>query len=219
MKTKQDVEAVARQICAAYAVGNRGKIVIGRIGFELTDIARCSEFVRECCEAAAGTVGHGYLTTKYFGGTARQTERKFQAAGSEIARGEALAGDIVCFNRNACQWGHIGIYLGGSEFAENTSSRGRGPGFIISNFAQIETAPNGKHRPRISGFYNIFASAPAIQQIARAVVLLPGWERSATPIMVNDQHWITVREVAEMFRCELVDRRTENGKLYLVARG
>lgn len=217
-RTKQDVEAVARQVCAAYAAGERGGMQVGRIHFELSEIARCSEFVRECCEAAAGTADHGPLSTKYFGGTARETEAKLRRAGAEIKRAEALPGDIVCFNRNACQWGHIGVGLGGTDFAENTSSRGRGPGFVISRFAQIETGPRGEHRPRISGFYSIFPEAPVPQWIARKVVLLPGWERSATPIMVDDQHWLKVREVAEMFDCELVDKRTEDGKLYLVRR-
>jgi len=150
MTTTADVAQIARRICAEYGAGNRGGISIGRIHFELSDISMCSEFVRECCEAAAGTASGGPLTDKYFGGNARHTERKLKAQKKRISRAKARAGDIICFNAgNAGKWGHIGIWLdNGHTFAENTSSTKRGPGFVIS---QIEQMPG-----RMSGTYRIF---------------------------------------------------------------
>jgi|GEM_PF-4688954 len=149
MTTTRDVERIARDICALYAAGKRGEYFIGKIKFELTDVARCSEFVRECCEAAAKTADHGPLSARYFGGNAKETEAKLKARGTKIAEASAVPGDVVCFNAgNAGPYGHIGIHLGGNQFAENTSSTGRGPGFVISGYSEIG-------RGRISGFYHL----------------------------------------------------------------
>lgn len=149
MATTRDVERIAREICRLFAAGERGDYYVGDVLFELTDEAACSEFVRECCEAAAETQDHGPLSARYFGDDARHTERKLIARGTRIAGPKAVPGDIVAFNRNTeSRWGHIGIHLSEEEYAENTSSTGRGPGFVISRYDQI-----GRHR--ISGFYHL----------------------------------------------------------------
>ncbi len=149
MATTRDVERIARDICGLFAAGRRGNYYVGKIKFELTDIARCSEFVREVCEAAAKTADHGPLSARYFGGSARETEAKLRARGTRIVEQVAVPGDIVCFNAGAAgPDGHIGIHLGNGDFAENTSSAGRGPGFVISRYTQIG-------RDRISGFYHL----------------------------------------------------------------
>ncbi|NQT94278.1 MAG: C40 family peptidase [Lentisphaerae bacterium] len=147
--TTDDVARIAPTICAKFASGYCGKLRIGQITFELTDEASCSEFVRESCEAAAQTPDHGPLSTRYFGGTSYETERKMKARGTQIDSAQAVPGDVVCFNRYAGDGpGHIGIYLGGQEVAENTSSTKRGPGFVISTLGAIG-------RDRVSGWYHL----------------------------------------------------------------
>ncbi len=188
MATTDDVAQIARRLCAKFATGYRGGMVIGQIHFELSDIAACSEFVRECCEAAAGTASHGPLTHKYFGGDARHTERKLRGRGTGIGEGQAVPGDIVCFNAGAAgRWGHIGIYLGGQDFAENTSSRRRGPGFVTSTFGQI-----GRHR--ISGFYHL----PEFARPAELTVIVCGTDLGADAIELRgDETWVALRPLVE----------------------
>lgn len=212
--TAADVANIARQIVGAYASGRRGTVTIGRVTFNLSDVAMCSRFVRECYEAAAGTAEQGPLAVKYFGGDARETEKKLRANGARsVTLAEANPGDILCFNHGsgAGKWGHIGLFMGGETFAENTSSPERGPGFVLSTLAEIG-------HERVSGVYQIPEfDAPAHQQgpgPARLVVLLPGHENHATPLFYNGQHWLQVWDVARMFGVTLHDRRATDEKLY-----
>jgi hypothetical protein len=55
---------------------------------------------------------------------------------------------------------------------------------------------------------------PTIKR-ARKVVVLPGYERAMDPIFHEGAHYVSVRDVAERFDHELIDRREEDGKLYL----
>lgn len=142
MATKADVADIAELICNRFARGERGKIRIGEVTFDLTDTAMCARFVRECHEAA---LGQEEYTWEYRAADARQMERKLKDA--DVVTTEPERGDVVCFNINAGEFGHVGIYLGGSRYAENTSSQTRGPGFVISTLPQI-----GRHR--ISGYYS-----------------------------------------------------------------
>jgi len=188
LATTRDVERVARRICAAFAAGNRGTVTIGQVTFNLRDVAMCSRFVRECCEAAAGTEEYGPLTDRYFRGTALLTERALKEAGCHVGPEDVLPGDIVCFNAGkAGSFGHIGIYLSDGEFAENTSSPGRGPGFVISRFDQIG-------HERISGFYHL----PEFARAAFAVVVdgepLP---RDAYELRDDGVTWVRLRALAE----------------------
>lgn len=49
---------------------------------------------------------------------------------------------------------------------------------------------------------------------ASHVVLLPGWENNAVPLFHEGEHYLAVRDVADMFDVELLDRRETDGKLY-----
>ena len=141
--TRDAAAEVAETICRLFDEGKRGTYTLGGISFELTDVAYCSEFVRECTEAANGTGPH---SLPYWGGTARETEAKLIAQNKRV--GEGKRGRIVCFNKgDAGKWGHIGICLGNGLFAENTSSKTRGPGFVISRLSDM--------RDRISGYYEV----------------------------------------------------------------
>jgi len=201
-RTGEDVARIAEYICECYDAGNRGGIQKGKIHFELDEVGRCSEFVRECVEAAAESVSHGALTTKYFGGNARQTEQKMKAAGVQIPVGIDIPfdevprrGDVVCFNSNAGKHGHIGICLGDSLFAENTSSTRRGPGFVVSSLVQM--------RHRMSGFYRLFSNSgggsvviPAHEVmvvdyvsgnvLGRMQVVKNGWHPEQSKVYVTD---------------------------------
>jgi len=197
----RDVELIARRICAEFAACNRGGIQIGHIHFELAEVARCSEFVRECVEAAAGTRDHGPLSDRYFRRTARLTERALKVRGCHVGPADVVPGDIVCFNAgNAGSYGHIGVYLSGEEFAENTSSKGRGPGFVISRFDQIG-------HERISGFYHI----PELARSAFSVVVngtpLP---RDSYELRDGGTTWVRLRALAEAAELSLgYDARTQ----------
>ena len=192
-RTGEDVARIAEYICESYDAGNRGEIQKGKIHFELDEVGRCSEFVRECVEAAAESVSHGALTTKYFGGNARQTERKMCNADMRVVG--SRRGDIVCFNNNAGKHGHIGIYLGGGHFAENTSSTHRGPGFVISRLADMSN--------RVSGYYRLFSNSgggsaviPAHEVmvvdyitgnvLGRMQVVKNGWHPEQSKVYVTD---------------------------------
>lgn len=206
MGTKVRVVEIARRICTQFAQGNRGGIQIGQIHFELSEVARCSEFVRECVEAAAETANHGSLTKLYFGGSARETETKLQSEGKRVPAHKAEPGDIVCFNLNAGRWGHIGIYLGNRQFAENTSSKGRGPGFVISTFEQIEAS-----YPRISGFYSVLPSATPLE-----VWLLPGSiDIKCRPRVEEGTTRVDVRAIAEALGYEVLDRIREENRVLI----
>lgn len=210
MASVRDVERIARRICAEFAAGNRGTVTIGRVSFNMRDVAYCSRFVRECCEAALGTAEYGVLTARYFGGSARETEEKLRVKAERVAAHKAVPGDIVCFNAGvAGEWGHIGIHLGNGQFAENTSSKTRGPGFVVSAYDAIGTN-------RISGFYHLPEfERDAGSTVARLVVVLPGHENTMEPLFHEDQHWVRVRDVAAAFGRELVDHRDTDGKLYI----
>ena len=147
-RNREYVAKVAEAVCAAFKAGNRGTITFNHVPFELTDIARCSEFVRECCQAAEN-YNRVAPPLPYFGGTARETEHLLRKAGKRVK--VPARGDIVTFNAGAAgKWGHIGLYLGGDRFAENTSSTTRGPGFVVSKLSAM--------KGRVSGFYRLFPS-------------------------------------------------------------
>ena len=210
MPTTDDVARIARDICGRFARGDRGGVQIGQIHFELSDQGYCSEFVRECCEAAAGTPDHGDLTYQYFGGSAKETEAKLKARGTGISGNEAVPGDIVCLNSGTGQYGHIAIYLGDGRVAENTSSQQRGPGFVVSLMHDIGW-------DRVTGYYHLpeFDRPKEALGPAEWVVLLPGYGRKAKPILMDGQHYLSVRQVADLFGVDLFDRRIQDGKLYL----
>jgi len=188
--TRECAADVAEAVCKLYAQGKRGTFIFNGLSFELTDVARCSEFVRECVEAS---YGKGPFALPYWGGTARETEKKLRAAGKWTLGPER--GDIVCFDvGNAGQWGHIGLCLGNGLFAENTSSKVRGPGFVVSRLADMARAG------RISGYYSVLP--------ARLPVI------SATTAVLIIEH-ATGRVLAEVEMVDGGDHIADQAKLYV----
>ena len=186
-KTSDAVAEVAQHVCDRFATGYRGGENINGVHIEYRDIARCSEFVRECCEAAAGTGDH---SLPYFGSDARDTERILDMKGKRVA--VPHVGDIVCFNKGTGTWGHIGIVRDGSTFCENTSSTDRGPGFVVSRFAEIGWS-------RVTGYYRILPARAAAPP-------------QTTPVKVIDHATGAVLEVLQVVEGGW---HPEQGKLYV----
>ncbi len=67
----------------------------------------------------------------------------------------------------------------------------------------------------LAEFRSAVASDAAGPTPARLVVLLPGYEHTAAPMFQNGTHYLTVRQVADLFGLDLIDNRATNGKLYL----
>lgn len=145
--TRQAAADVAEAVCQWFKSHKSGTLHLNGVPFEMKDIAMCSEFVRECNFAATGHNEAGH----YFGGTAKATEQMLRKEGKQIVEGVAGRGDIVCFNRQAGEYGHIGLVIDGTYYAENTSSTKRGPGFVLSAFSAIGLS-------RITGFYRLLPS-------------------------------------------------------------
>lgn len=214
MGTTADVARIAQEVCAKFATGYRGGLSINGVHFELNDVGYCSEFVHECACAAAGEPTFGRFQEKYFGADAIDTERLLKLHAQTITAQQADPGDIVCFNRNSGSHGHIAIHISPSMVAENTSSRTRGPGFVLSRYDAIG-------RERITGYYHLpeLERAAAAPGPARLVVLLPGSDRHAQPLYHEGTHYLSVRDVARMFGVDVIDRRAQDGKIYLRAPG
>jgi len=167
----------------------------------------CSMFVRQCCEVAFGWRDHEYSTSQdinpqLFGGSARETEALLKGAGLRTTK--PVRGDIVCFNRNSGRHGHIGIFLGDNRFAENTSSRLRGPGTVISSLSSMLY--------RVTGYYHLaFADADVLR-----VVFLPGSEViDCRPRIEDGVTRCDLRLLAERLGYEVYDHIADQGKIYL----
>jgi hypothetical protein len=168
--TNADVARIARIVCQQR---QRGMLrhQIRQVVFDLRQVGRCAQFVRECHEAALGLAEY---TWEYRAPSAAMMECKLKAAGLAVAIPEP--GDIVAVNggvpperwddwawqKAEGRYGHIAIFLGEGSMAENTSSRQRGPGHVISPRAAVQD--------RITGYYRALPS-PADEV---AVFLLPG---------------------------------------------
>ncbi len=169
--TNASVAEVARRVCVARLQGLR-RIAIGKVEFDLRQTGRCAQFVRECHEAALGLAEYSW---QYRASSAAMMERKLRAAGLAVEAPEP--GDVVGINgdvpeerwddwgwqQRTGRYGHIGIYLGGGELAENTSSRVRGPGHVISKLTALKR--------RITGYYRTLPSAKS--EVSLRVWLLP----------------------------------------------
>lgn len=160
-ETSDAVMECAVAICGVFKTHKSGVFELNHVPFEMGDVAMCSEFVRECNFAASGHNGAGI----YFGGTARATEKMLQK--NQLQVSQPNPGDIVCFNKGIPNnpWGHIGIHIDGEHFAENTSSAIRGPGFVISEYAEIG-------RARISGFYRLYPKRVVVEVVTTQIRII-----------------------------------------------
>jgi hypothetical protein len=101
----------------------------------------CCRFVRQVHEAAADLAPGDW---PFHSNTAAECEEKLKAEGREI--GGPIPGCVICFTDGDV--GHIVVYVGGSEVAENTSGeRGepRRPGTKITPISEVHAAHGGDH--------------------------------------------------------------------------
>jgi len=141
-----DVAEVAKQAAAAHAEG-KSIFTVGSPSqvFDLVTAGWCGRFIRQCYEVAQ----HQDPGEFQFGApSAACCEWALKRAGLLVA--DPHPGDIICLNGgvptgrlNDIGWqrayrnfGHIAIHLSEAHFAENTSSS-RGPGTVVSSYAQI----------------------------------------------------------------------------------
>lgn len=151
MATKADVVRIARAAVQHRRNGAQ-TYTVGRVTLNLTQGGMCARFVRQVHEAALGLSEFAW---QYRAPNAFEMERNLRAAGLRTSNPQP--GDVACFNTAGTPPGHIGIYLGNGEVAENTSSGSRGdpraPGTKISTLASMGGAA------RVSGYYAVLPAA------------------------------------------------------------
>ncbi len=217
-------EIVARMVVSARKQGRKSTLV-GKHTFNLIKGGMCSRFARQATEESMGT-GEGGMASfgpnthdpkRPFACCAAATEVNLRQAGYQVPEGGP--GDVVCFNNppagGKCSTcgrtvGHIGIYLGGGQVAENTSSGKRGdprkPGTKISPLDEIGPS-------RVSGYYRVVASVPAGDPL---IVLLPGSTEILCRARVeSDVTRCDLRLLAEALGYEVIPHLEDEGKVYL----
>jgi len=197
MAQNSDVARVAREVCAAAKQGGTSH-TIGRVVFDLRRTGRCMQFVRECHEAALGLEEY---TWRWRAPSAACAEHNYHEAGQRVGKHDAQPGDVLGLSTNVplLRWdnlawqkrtgryGHIGIWLGDGEFAENTSSQQRGPGTVISRLGDP-----GVPVDRPTGFYRLVESAKD-----SLIVTLVGPDGEAIPCELRgDELWSETRATA-----------------------
>jgi len=202
MSTAADVSLVAKTAVASRRQGSASVNLNGHI-FDLNAGGMCARFVRQCYEAALKIPD---FTWEYRASDARQMERALRAAG--LATSSPQPGDIVCFNNQSYVHGHIGIWVGEGQVAENTSSGSRGdprpPGTKLTPLASIGEA-------KVSGYYSLL---PGL-----GVVLLPGSTLiDCDPRLEGDTTRVNLRAVSEALGYNVIPHLNE-GRIYLQPRG
>jgi hypothetical protein len=145
---REDVAAIARAACLAHKSGLKS---YGKNGilFDLVTPGWCGRFVRQCYAAAARNLDPDFdeFGFRWLRRYASDACRALEEMGCRTDAPQP--GDIVGMSPGYRAPGHIGIYLG-SEIAENTSSRTRGPGTVLSPLSAV--------RHLVTGYYAVFPS-------------------------------------------------------------
>jgi len=161
MTTKADVARIARQAVEQRKLGDATWEHNGVV-FDLVTGGYCARFVRQCHDAA---LGQGEWVWPYKSPTAWDMEIVLRAAGLRTANPQP--GDIVAINGSGVRPGHIAIYLGEGQIAENTSSAMHGdpldPGAKISPISAVVG--------RITGYYACLPPAPLVGYAPGAITV------------------------------------------------
>jgi len=192
--TNADAARIARAAAEAHEVRGLSHVTINGV--------YCARFVRLVHEATLNLPPWGWA---WNAANARHMEAKLKANGLAVEMPEP--GDVVAFNRRAGRYGHIGVFLGDGEFAENTSSS-RGPGTVISDLSRMVS--------RISGYYRPLKSAreDTLPEMVK-LVRLEG-NRWIEAVLLDGHYRVAARDLAEIFDCELVTKHVrKQRKLYL----
>lgn len=200
--TNADAARIARAAAEAHERQHLSHVTINGVRFNLTETGYCARFVRLVHEAVLRLPPWGWA---WNAANARYMEAKLKANGLGVEEPEP--GDVVAFNRRTGRYGHIGIFLGDGLFAENTSSKVRGPGTVISDLSRMASRISGYYRPLRSARE---ASLPETVKVVRLANMV-------TEAHLSDGHYrVTVRDCADLTDCELVTKHVrEQRKLYL----
>ena len=200
MATLGDVLAVAKAaVQAAMAdpsarsyrhADSRGDL--RRINLDLIrpGVGGCSRFARQCHEVAAGV---GFFTLPFFGGSARETQRKCARDGLKCYPNieDAPPGSMLFFEGG--RYGHVAILGDDGYLYENTSSTRGTPGRPGTKRTKVTAAI----RSRVAAIYAAFET--------QAVTLEVIAEESASLVecqMIGDRLWAPVRSFANALGLE-----------------
>ncbi len=220
------IARIAEQAVTERIKGKRN-VRINGTPFELYERGYCSEFARECHQAALGAPVHAfgsnykrYGNPHLFGCCAHRTEQLLREAGMATSR--PTPGDIVCFNRiptgyicSSCgrRVGHIGVLLDQGRFAENTSSGSRG----TPREAGTKITPVALLHSRISGYYRLLPVAAEVPYGYAdgpvKIVIIDGPVLAG--LLQDGTTYAPARELAEAFGGKAYDRIVEQRKVYL----
>lgn len=209
-KTAADMARIAREVVAGRKRGLQF-VTINGVDFNTLERGWCSKYVRQAHHAVTGVEWPTWA-----GLFAVWTERNLARMGARVS--QPNPGDIVCFNateyarlgrdriwnaaaqsiRDWSAQGHIGVWVGNGEVAENTASGTRGDpraaGTKISKLSEI-----GAHR--VSGCYAVL---PTVSEAPEedAVKLLHETEEginllTAEGRIIGDRLWVPARNVLE----------------------
>ncbi|NMC34940.1 MAG: hypothetical protein GYA36_21170 [Veillonellaceae bacterium] len=162
----------------------------------------CARFVRQVHEIACGLSDGGW---EYAAGTATDMCDRLRAGGRQVDPATMRPGDILGINRNSGTYGHIAIYVGDGQIAENTSSATRGnprsPGTKLTPLADVAD--------RVTGCYRLAEAYVIVQRESGEVLTRRGEIR-------GDELWVPAREVLEAMGVErITDHLRDEGKVYV----
>lgn len=168
MPTSAEVAEIAREAVAARKAGH-STVTLHGTNFDLLTGGWCLRFVGRCHTAAARKHGAvigdlDFDRFPWFARYASEASRSLLHGGSGFygpygKTDHPTPGDIICLSPGFAPPGHIGIFLGGGQFAENTSSTSRGPGTVISSLDDVAS--------RIQGYARVLP--PAEEKVLRVI--------------------------------------------------
>ena len=188
--------AIAVQAAKAHQVG-KSNITINDVEFDLGEGGMCLRFVDRCWVAATGE------DWEYGAPMAKMALTLLGEAGKKIDVDELLPGDIVGISTGT--YGHIALYIGDGNVAENTSANNRGnprvKGTKITPYSDLED--------RVTGIYRLLE----VQKIK--VIKLPDIVLSSRAQVINDEIWVPIRDLANTLNWKITDHIADQGKIYI----
>jgi len=178
--------------------------VLGNLSGFVTAPHHCAAFVRQVHQRVDASMWEG---TEYNWDSdrdrdvdARDVERNMLSAGKRVLRGDLLAGDVAFFNHSGAGYGHVALYVGSGEIAENsTRTTGilhPGPGYL-----KLSRLPSGSTISSVCRLWTTSDSSPDDD--------LPSFDEVDAPIRwCKDQgyirgdgagHFVNVRATPEVF--------------------
>lgn len=207
MAKQREVAEVALRVVQARRQG----LTTFRAGgheFDLDDGGYCARFVRQCCEVAAGLPEWGF---PFAAPDAREMEKKLLLHEKGVPN--LQPGDIIACNNQAYKHGHIVLYVGDGQIAENTSSGSRGdprkPGTKVSPMAAVAAT--------ISGYYRVYEGEAELKFVVYPIEgewVVP----DCNPRIENGVLRVDARAAFEAAGFDVTDHIPDQGKVYAAPR-